>query len=362
MSVRKSVTEAFCHASAGRPERPAPVPGIALLPPTVAASQASESSKGAVFERSDMKTSKVTLFGVVLGAAVAAAVAGVVAQTRQAPERNDTPRSRVMMLDGRGGQLGVVVRDLDEAGLKGAAGATSGVRIDDVDQGSPAAKAGLKEGDIVVDVDGEHVRSARQFSRLIQETPDGRSVNLGVIRDGKRQSISVTPEARSFAFGFDGGMLDHDMGRELRDLGPRLRAEIEPRLRELEPQLREFRFNGPMNFDFDMMPGMTSPRSRLGVQLNELTPQLAEYFGVKDGGVLVSSITKDSAAEKAGLKAGDVITAVNGGRVRHTDDVVDELRDAKEGELTIGIVRDKKESTVKATIENPRTVRPGRPI
>jgi serine protease Do len=309
-----------------------------------------------------MKTSRVALFGVVLGATLAAAVASVVAQTRQSPERNDGPRSQVMMLDGRGGQLGVFVRDLDEAGLKAAAGATSGVRIDDVDQDSPAAKAGLKEGDIVVDVDGERVRSARQFARLIQETPDGRSVSLGVVRDGKRQSISVTPEARSFAFSFDGNMLDHDMARGLRDLGPRLRAEIEPRLREIEPHLREFRFNGPMNFDFDMLPRTTSPRSRLGVQLNELTPQLAEYFGVKDGGVLVSSITRDSAAEKAGLKAGDVITSVNGGRVRHSDDLVDELRDAKDGEITIGIVRDKQESTVKATIENPRAVRPGRPI
>ena len=315
-----------------------------------------------------MKASRVAIFGVVLGVAVAAAAAGVIAQTRQAPERNDRPRSRVMTLDGRGGQLGVVVRDLDEAGLKSAAGAPSGVRIDDVDQDSPAAKAGLKEGDIVVDVDGERVRSARQFSRLIQETPDGRSISLGVVRDGKRQSISVTPEARSFAFGFDGNMFDRDFPRGLRDLGPRLRElepqlrEIEPRLREIEPRLREFRFNGPMDFDFDLAPRITSPRGRLGVQLNELTPQLAEYFGVKDGGVLVSSINKDSAAEKAGLKAGDVITSVNGGRVRHTDDLVDELRDAKDGEITIGIIRDKKESTVKATIENPRSVRPGRPI
>ena len=315
-----------------------------------------------------MKASRVAIFGLVLGVAVAAAAAGLVAQGRQAPDRNDGPRTRVMTLDGRGGQLGVVVRDLDEAGLKGAAGAASGVRIDDVDQDSAAAKAGLREGDIVVDVDGERVRSARQFSRLIQETPDGRSVNLGVVRDGKKQSVSVTPESRPFAFGFDSNMIDREVARGLRDLGPRLREieprlrEIEPRLREIEPRLREFRFNGPMDFDFDMLPRTTSPRGRLGVQLNELTPQLADYFGVKDGGVLVSSITKDSAAEKAGLKAGDVITSVNGDRVRHTDDLVDELRDAKDGDVTIGIIRDKKESSVKATIENPRTVRPGRPI
>ena len=147
----------------------------------------------------------------------------------------------------------------------------------------------------------------------------------------------------------------------LRELEPRLR-ELEPRLRELEPRLREFRFDGPaFNFDFDgIMPG--TARGRLGVQIESLSPQLADYFGVKDGGVLVSSVTKDSPAEKAGLKAGDVITSINGDRVRDYDDLLSELRDTP-GEVTIGIVRDKKESTIKTSIEQPpaRTRRPLRP-
>jgi serine protease Do len=319
-----------------------------------------------------MNKSRVAIFAVVLAAATVAAVAGVMAQTRSAPGPGPDPRERgrMLMLDGRGGQLGVVVRDLDAEGLKNAAGAASGVRIDDVDQDSPAAKAGIREGDIVVDLDGEHVRSARQFSRLIQETPDGRSVKLGIVRDGKRQSVDVTPQAGTFAFGFDGDRMGRDFAREFRGLGPRLREieprlrEIEPRLREIEPQLREFRFNGPMDFDFDMLPRTTSPRGRLGVQTNDLTPQLAEYFGAKDGGVLVTSISKDSPAEKAGLKAGDVITSLNGDHVRHVDDLIDALRDSTNAEVSIGILRDKKESTVKATIPQPetRTVRPGRPI
>jgi serine protease Do/serine protease DegQ len=113
-----------------------------------------------------------------------------------------------------------------------------------------------------------------------------------------------------------------------------------------------------MNFDFDMWRGPASPRGRLGVQLGELTPQLAEYFGAKDGGVLVSSINQGSPAEKAGLKAGDVITSVNGDRVRDSDDLIDELRDAEGREVTIGILRDKKESTVTATLDQaPRPAR-----
>ena len=115
---------------------------------------------------------------------------------------------------------------------------------------------------------------------------------------------------------------------------------------------------------FGAMIPRISPRGRLGVQTNDLTPQLAEYFGAKDGGVLVTSISKDSPAEKAGLKAGDVITSVNGEHVRHADELIDGLRDSKSAEVTIGILRDKKESSVKATIEQPETriVRPGRPV
>jgi S1-C subfamily serine protease len=249
-----------------------------------------------------------------------------------------------MMLDGRGAQIGVEVNDV-----------TEGVRIEAVDDDSPASKAGLQTGDIVVELDGERVRSARHFSRLIQETAAGRSVSLAITRAGKRQVVTVTPEARAFGFGFDGDQLQREITRGLRDIEPRLR-ELEPKLRELEPRLREFRFNGPFDFDFDALPRMTSPRGRLGVQLNELTPQLAEYFGAKNGGVLVTSVTADSAAAKAGLKAGDVITSIDGDRVQRTEDVIDELRE-KDGEVTVGILRDKQESSVKATLEDvrPRT-------
>jgi serine protease Do len=295
-----------------------------------------------------MKTSRFVIFGLVLAGGVALAVSTLVAQDRRAAPR-------MMMLDGWGRQLGVDVRDLDAEALKGAAGAASGVRIDGVNEGSAAAKAGLREGDIVVEVDGEPVRSARQFSRLIQETPEGRSVKLGVVRNGARQSIEVTPEPRRFAFDADGERIGREVERSLRDLEPRMR-ELEPRLREfgpllrerlrdLEPRMREFRYSFPRDFDFDFDG---SPRTgRLGVQLSELTPQLAEYFGAKDGGVLVSSVGGDSPAAKAGLKAGDVITSVNCDRVRRTSDLVDALRD-NTGELAIGIVRDKKEQSLKA--------------
>jgi serine protease Do len=323
---------------------------------------------------------RFAIFGLILGAGVVAAVGTLVAQER-APQPDPRPRGRLMMLDGRGSQIGALAQDLTAEELKGLSGVTSGVRIQDVDADSPAAKAGLKEGDIVVEFDGERIRSARQFSRMVEETVGGRTVKLAILRGGQRQMVDVTPESRAFSWGFDGDRIGRDIARGLRDIEPRMREleprlreqlreieprmrELEPRFRELEPRLREFRFEPPafdFDFDWDMFPGTT--RGRLGIQTESLTPQLAEYFGVKDGGVLVSSVTADSSAAKAGLKAGDVITSIDGDRVRDYDDLLRELRD-KNGDVTIGIVRDKKESTIKTTIEPPerRTRRPARPV
>ena len=271
-----------------------------------------------------------------------AAVGTLVAQgpaPTPAPEPPERPR--VFRFDGRGSHIGVMVED-----------ATSGVRIQDVDEDSPAAKAGVREGDIVTEFDGERVRSARQFSRLVEETAPGRTVKLVLTRDGQTQTVDVTPDNRALAWGFDGDRIGREIARGMREIEPRLR-EIEPRLRQLEPRLREFRFDPPafdFDFDFDMVPG--TARGRLGVQIESLSTQLADYFGVKDGGVLVSGVTKDSPAEKAGLKAGDVITSIDSERVRDYDDLIRALR-GKSGDVAIGIVRDKKASTVKTTIEQP---------
>lgn len=120
----------------------------------------------------------------------------------------------------------------------------------------------------------------------------------------------------------------------------------------------------PFNFNFDMdLPGMGSSRGRLGVIVDELTNQLATYFGAKDG-VLVAAVTEGSAADKAGLKAGDVITSINGERIHSREELTQSLRDVKDdGEMTIGIVREKKESSLKAKLEpiSRRPLRSTRP-
>lgn len=295
-----------------------------------------------------MKLTKFLAFCTALALAVAGAVISVGAQgatvrSAQAP-RTEAARGRAMFLDGRGSQLGVMVRDLEaDAAVK-----SGGVEIEEVTPESPAAKAGLKSGDIVTEYDGERVRSARQFTRLVQETPEGRSVRMAILRNGQKQTIDATPEAREFSWTMN---ID----------GDRIAREAERGMRE---GLREFRMNPPA-FDFhfdDGFPGVTvRPRPRLGVSVEGLSSQLAEYFGAKDGGALVSSVTADSPAAKAGIRAGDVITTVNGSRVKDADDLLREISGAKTDEVTIGLLRDKKETTIKATIESSRTDRPRTP-
>jgi serine protease Do len=262
--------------------------------------------------------------GILLAMVGLVALALVLAPSAYGQSRDRSDRA-LMLLSGRGAAIGVSIAD----------DPTTGVVVEAVQPDSPAEKAGLKQKDVIVEFDGEHVRSARQFSRLVEETAPGRTVKATILRDGQRRDVQITPSEGRRA----GGDFDH-----LRELG------------RLGERLAPFNFN----FDFDL-PGVLSGR-RLGVGVDELTDQLAQYFGAKDG-LLVTSVTDGSAASRAGLKAGDVITSINGRAVRSREDLVRELRDSTSEEITIGIVRDKKESTVTAKIEAtprrpPRGARP----
>ena len=267
-----------------------------------------------------MKRQRMAMFGGVLAAAVALVVTGVALRATDG-EQQGTPGTPILQFDRGGSRLGVMVSDVDDA-------ARPGVRIDDVAEGSAAARAGAKEGDVVVDFDGERVRSARQLTRLVQESPAGRAVKMTVQRGATPQTLEVTPEAE---------------------------ATFTTRV---APPAFDFHVDGDPGLPVPAFPGFLTPpalagRGRLGVQVEALSDQLASYFGAP-GGVLVSTVAKASAAEKAGLKAGDVITTVNGATVSDARALVAELSEVRDGvEVTLGIVRDKRPSTVKATLAAP---------
>jgi serine protease Do len=241
-----------------------------------------------------------------------------------------------------GGHIGVSIRDVDKADverekLSGAWGAV----IEEVRSGSPAEKAGLKAGDVVIEYDGDRVRSARQLTRLVSETPEGRTVKTAVMRAGKRMDVDITPESGS-AFQFS-----DRLGRDFESLGRDLRLKVQP---EIE-RLRDLYVEPPIAFEFS---GRITA-GRLGVSAQDLTPQLADYFGVKEG-VLVSAVTADSVAGKAGLKAGDVITAIDGTTVGKVADVRRRVERLDDGEdFTIAVTRDRNALTLNGKMADPQT-------
>lgn len=252
----------------------------------------------------------------------------------------------VQVLAGTGSWIGVSVRDVvaddvSKMKLQGPAG----VVVEEVTGESPAETAGLKAGDVIVEFDGERVRSTRQFTRLVQETPSGRKVQASVLREGQRVPLSIEPQAFGKGQYFDGEFPPFAKNWFMPPVPPAPPAPAAPPAAPAPPVPPAFRGY----FDFDELIGRGS--GRLGVSVSDLQPQLADYFGVTDG-VLVTSVTSDSPASKAGLKAGDVITTLNGSSVSSPSDLrtrASRLRDGEE--FSIGVTRDKKSLTLKGKAE-----------
>jgi serine protease Do len=243
-------------------------------------------------------------------------------------------RGNRMFIRGENGPwLGVVLTDLDSEQAKGSNPAVeNGVLVKSVREESPAAKAGLMKDDIIVEFAGEKVRSTAQFRRLVRETPAGRSVSIVVNRAGKNQTLTAKLETRHIGPMAMGGSIQAGPGEFTMPLPP--------------PG------EGPTFHVF-------IPRgARLGISGDDLTPQLAEFFGVKQGkGVLVREVIVGSSAEKGGLKAGDVVVAVDGeeiasvGKLRHA--LAGQKADTEKRKVTLTIVRDKHEQTLTVELDSP---------
>lgn len=285
------------------------------------------------------------------------------------------------MAGGPGPRIGVSVRDSGGSGTP--AGGPTGAVVDDVTEDGPAAKAGFKSGDLVTTFDGEKVRGARHFARLVEETPPGRTVKVGVIRDGKPVDLTVAPaDTRdrllvgpgAFAWRSDDGLEWQDLGELPGDLRVKIHRDVEESVRkelekhrdaiekesgkaaeELRHELRTLPREG---FEMPAVPPMEHfevlmGRPRLGVGIQDLTPELAQHFGAKQG-VLVNAVTPDSAAARGGIKVGDVITTVDGTAVEDSALLRRQLWKRDEAtEVTIGLVRDRKELSVKVKLDDP---------
>jgi C-terminal processing protease CtpA/Prc len=239
----------------------------------------------------------------------------------------------IVMDDEGSSWLGVELHEVtSESAKELKLSAERGVVVGRIVPDGPAAKAGLKEKDVVTELNGQRVEGAAQFRRMIHEIPAGRSVQLTIWRDGRAQSLSVT-------------LGKSEEGRHSFKMVTPEQGNFMFRMPEI-PAIPPMEWNGEMLF---------GGQPRLGIDAEDLNGQLGTFFGAPDGeGILVREVNSGSPAEKAGMKAGDVITSFNGERIRTLGDLREKLsakRDDKDKTVKIGVLRNRSE--VSLTVELP---------
>jgi S1-C subfamily serine protease len=243
---------------------------------------------------------------------------------------------QIAVLDGEEGPswLGVETQEVTADNAKELKlPAERGVVVGRVAQDSPAAKAGLKEKDVITEVNGQRVEGAAQFRRMVHEIPAGRTAQLTVWRDGRTQTLTVT------------------LGQA--EEGHRAWMKAAPgafAFRMPEMEMPDMPAIAGFGDDFTLLPG---GQPRLGIDAEDIGEQLGSFFGAPDGeGILVRSVNSGSPAEKAGLKAGDVITSFNGERVRTLGDLRQKLSTKTDDKpAKLGVWRNRSE--VSLTVELP---------
>lgn len=221
-----------------------------------------------------------------------------------------------------GGWLGVYTQTVDKD-LKEAfkLEADHGVVVTNVVSDSPADAAGLKAGDIILSFDGADLTTAAQLADMVAKHESGDKVNLKILHKGNEKDVVAT-------------------------IGPR---------EESDPARV---FIGGMGHPNSVAKSFIFDHSSvqdtyIGVNLESLGDQLGEYFGVKDGkGALVTEVIKDSPAEKAGLKAGDVIVSIDGKDVDGPSDIRKAVGDKEKGDkITLNVLRERKETEMAVQVE-----------
>ncbi|MFZ5979452.1 MAG: PDZ domain-containing protein [Candidatus Zixiibacteriota bacterium] len=191
-----------------------------------------------------------------------------------------------------------------------------GAIINEVVEDSPADEAGLQEDDIIVEINGKKIRDSDDLINMIQDSEPGDKISVTLMTgDNKEKTIEIVlgeRKTRNYKVWTSDDDEDFDLGNH--------------------------------GFYFFSDDGKSS---YIGVTLTDLSDQLAEFFGVsEDKGVLINSVEKDSPAEKAGLKAGDVIVEVDSETVEDSQDVQKIIRSMDVGDIAkITVLRDKSQRT-----------------
>jgi hypothetical protein len=203
----------------------------------------------------------------------------------------------VLPLPAVAGWLGVTVTELEGKAV---------VRVDEVVPGGPADQAGLRVGDQVVSFGGKPVTGCGVLAAAVQKVEPGTRVTVAVRRDGRDMAIPVSMAAWP-------------------------EGKAKPGVTVISPP----------NLPIGVPPDWSTKLKRgfLGVRLIPVSEGLGSYFNV-DGGVLVAEVVSESPAEKAGLRAGDVLLAVAEKKVSDPSEVGQEIRHRGKGDrVSLDIVR-----------------------
>jgi len=243
--------------------------------------------------------------------------------------------------------LGIEMQPLTDALREGMKYDGDGVLVSRVKEDSPADQAGIRKGDIIVSLNSRAMKSPDELTSTIRSSKIGQNVAVTLWRNGERRSVSARLAERPDDLG------SRDSDDDFQDLPRRIEREMGP--------MMHWHDDGNHTFMFRSMG-----RGRLGVRVESLNSDLGSYFNKADGkGAVIVEVLKDTPAERAGLKAGDVITKIGDRDINGSDDVVDALDDAPKGPVAITVMRRGQTRKVSAELEaSPRAYRmgPGRDL
>jgi len=188
--------------------------------------------------------------------------------------------------------LGLVLTDIENKAEK-----EEGVRVLEVIEDSEAAKAGIQKNDIIIEINGENIKSLDDVSDIVKDLEDNQEVNLVTLREGSKKTfkLKMSPIKKSA-----------------------YKIKIDDAHVVFSPQ-EDKKIEIVRGDDFGLVK--EDKGAFLGVQVKELSDQLLKYFEVKHG-VLIEAVNDDSPAQKAGLKAGDVITNINDRKIEDYADLI----------------------------------------
>lgn len=262
------------------------------------------------------------------------AVAGEKAHTiRICTPGDETHELKVKVDVEETGWLGVSIQDVDEKLRKklDLGDDVVGVFISDVHEDSPAEKAGLLDGDIIIAVSGEDSHTVSKLGDLIRSKEPGTEAEVVVLRDGKQKKV--------YAILGSSPVMVSTVGH----------GELMEGLLGLK-SLEALTIPGLSWVDIGISGA--SGRGRLGVYIDDLSEGMAEFLEVPDGeGALVEDVVEDSPAEKAGIKAGDVIVKIGDHDVDDVEELVEAIGKMEaDVETPVTVYRKGRELVLNATV------------